>query len=535
MAATVTSLLSLMDSADTETGWSGNSGQQDLEVYVQGGATPASYTWQTNKNSIKTADFTHASGLDASSYTYPHLYFWMRDDVMPFTEDKTTGTVNNSGLMVEVTLSNNATKKWHVAGADTWRGEWKNFMIDLSNTSDLFSSSGTWNLSTNTIDNIEWQTDNSNSGTIRIIDNTWQDVLRVGEGLKATGTSFDFLDISAVDGSLANMYGQLQAQNGVLFAQGKIQIGDGATTTTFNSSGEQITFIDPTTAGLGGGAVGSVHASLYELKATGSGCDCIISGDVIAGSGNAAFKVDFSDGTLNKLEITGNTINNANTILLPGSGASYDISGNTFNECGIIDVNGTKFENNTINSTTETTYGAITMYASTDLASAKNINLNDFGNSYGVYVPAAVTEITLDNFQFDVPDGTGGIYGLYWAATSGELTINTTNGTNLGTAGCTSAGTATFNIAVAASFSLTGLQSNTEVRIYTNDLSTELYGIENGSGTVTYNYTAVNSNCIVQIFAVGYEVIRLTGINFDGTNASIPIQQKEDRWYKNPS
>ena len=122
-----------------------------------------------------------------------------------------------------------------MAGSDTWRGEWKCFILDTGNTSDITASSGTLSLAD--IDIIGFTVDSQNI-SYRNVDNFWNDLCSFGEGLKATGTSFDFGDVADIDATQANQYGILQPTNGVLFCQGKIQIGDGATTTTFTSRAE---------------------------------------------------------------------------------------------------------------------------------------------------------------------------------------------------------------------------------------------------------------------------------------------------------
>ena len=525
MAVTVTTLLHLVDSADTETGWSGNSGEQDLEVYIQGSGTPASYTWQSGKNSIKTADFTHATGVDASSYTYPHLYFWMRDDVFPFSEDKTTGTTNNSGLMVEITLSNNATKKWHIAGANSWRGEWKNFMLDLSNTSDLYSSSGTWDLSANNIDTIEWQVDLSNSGVIRIIDNTWQDVLRVGEGLKATGTAFDMLDISSIDSSLANMYGILQSQNGVLFMQGKLQVGDGATTTTFNSEGEQVIFIDPSSAGLGGASVGSLNPNLYEIKATGSGCDFSVKSSVIVGSGLATFKLDLGDSALNSLTFIGNTITNANAIIMLSDASKTEVTGNSFNSATSISIGACIFNNNVINNSGNITassanfnYNTINNSTATsavtlaDLAYTIKNTYNSSGTGHAVELTALGSgTMSWDNQEsgYASTDGSTGNETIYVNVSSGTLTINVVSGASTPTIRTAGANITVVSGSYDFTFIVNPSITGYEYRIYTVTAigslagASEVQGIETATqDSYTYNYVYTSDQPIaVQIIA----------------------------------
>ena len=175
--------------ADAVTGWSGTSGQLDTEVYKQAVTigSDGAYTYQTGKNSIETCTFTPAANINmTANYTNPHLYWTMRCDVFPFCEDLNTGATN-SGLMIRVTDGSGNYVQWHVAGADTWDGSWRTFVLDLTNTANVHSTSGTLSLAD--VDIISFITDNSNSGNIRIIDNTWVDAVRYGDGIQAESTT----------------------------------------------------------------------------------------------------------------------------------------------------------------------------------------------------------------------------------------------------------------------------------------------------------------------------------------------------------
>ena len=157
---------------------------------------------------------------------------------------------------------------------------------------------------------------------------------------------------------------------------------------------------------------------------------------------NQVFYLDLDDTNLSSLTFTGNTVSGASTSHFKASSTTAIVTGNTFNGCGTINPQGCKFENNTINDTTATTStGSVYIDATATSLVMKNLIFNGYSvnSRYAVYVPAGVTSITMDNWQFDDPNNTSG-YAVYWAGTDGTLTISATNGTNLTTAGCTSAG-----------------------------------------------------------------------------------------------
>ena len=78
---------------------------------------------------------------------------------------------------------------------------------------------------------------------------------------------------------------------------------------------------------------------------------------------------------------------------------------------------------------------------------------------------------------------------------------------------------------------LTGLQPNTEIRVFQAGTTTEIAGIENSGTTFLDDTIAVNSVDIV-VHHVEYEHIRISGAD-TSSNLTLPIQQRFDRGYNN--
>lgn len=328
---TVTKDLIDVSVADTTTGWSGTSGQLDSEAFKQG---VGAYTYQTGKNTLASCTFTPAANINmTASYTSPHLYWTMRCDVFPFTELLNTGATN-SGLMVRVTDGSGNYTQWHIAGKDTWDGSWKNFILDLTNSTNVHSTSGV--LSLTDVDIITWYTDNSNSGTIRIIDNTWLDAVRYGEGLSAnsaTTEDISFQDIADDDFLTANYYGVIQEKDGVLFCQGNLKLGAAATTTNFVSSGETVYFLDR--------IVSTSHYGISGI--VGTATNITITNLVCKTVGSTSAELDFST-SLTSFSMDGCTFINMGTIQF----AAGSVSNTKFTGCGSTDIaNGLTFTSNT--------------------------------------------------------------------------------------------------------------------------------------------------------------------------------------------
>lgn len=88
---------------------------------------------------------------------------------------------------------------------------------------------------------------------------------------------------------------------------------------------------------------------------------------------------------------------------------------------------------------------------------------------------------------------------------------------------------------ISTSLKLTGLQLNTEIRIYRVSDGVELAGIENSSTSFTYNYDWVSDvNINIVIHNVDYNYIYIPNITLTSSGLDIPIQQTVDRWYSNP-
>ncbi|KPK55003.1 MAG: hypothetical protein AMS22_05105 [Thiotrichales bacterium SG8_50] len=305
-------------------------------------------------------------------------------------EVKTTGTTNTSGYHIRLTDGSGNYKEWHIAGSDTWGGEWKCFVLDVNSTTDVYASSGTLSLSD--IDVITWYVDISNSGNIRIIDNQWNDVVRYGTGLTLTGTTFDLADAAAIDESSTYRYGILETKDGVIFCQGKLLIGNGATTTTFQSADETLIFKDRNADGEG-----QVASGFYTLTFSGSGCTATVNRLVCKGAGSTAttrFSVDASD-TNSNVTIDGSTFIRASTC---DFASTSEVTSTSFIDCQQVDPSTSTFELCTFRNYVGTT-GAL-LYPSDD-SNISDLFFYNCDNGVEYDASSDSTTPTFDNFVFD--------------------------------------------------------------------------------------------------------------------------------------
>ena len=108
--------------------------------------------------------------------------------------------------------------------------------------------------------------------------------------------------------------------------------------------------------------------------------------------------------------------------------------------------------------------------------------------------------------------------------TTGTITLPN-SGLIVGTA-TDSAGTTTVS-----TLTLTGLQSNSEVRVYNAGTTTELAGVENSGTSFGANISASSVDIVVH--SLGYEYQKIEGAD-TSANLTLPIQQRVDRNYRNP-
>jgi hypothetical protein len=340
MAATVTALLTdvtLGESGD-DTYWTGSDGYSG-EIYRQGNASQG---WIVSKNANETATFDYYAKASATldmSGTGCHLFITMRCDIAPFIDYVHFGLFSDTAHGAATT----GNKYWTVVDNTTnveWAGEWITIKLDVNSTS-TFSTSGTLDLSA--VDTVGINVDNSNSGNIRSIENTYIDAIRFGTGLKITGTAWDWDDVAADDNLNANKYDIVRKVGpGIFEVNGQLQVGDGATTTTPASSNETLFFKDISTSGIEGGPIGKQASGFYKITVTGSGCTCDFDNMNIIASSNAPFIFDADDTGLPDASINwnGGTVIQCTSFLSDGAQDFLNIG---FYDCGQIDPAGSDF------------------------------------------------------------------------------------------------------------------------------------------------------------------------------------------------
>ncbi len=86
-----------------------------------------------------------------------------------------------------------------------------------------------------------------------------------------------------------------------------------------------------------------------------------------------------------------------------------------------------------------------------------------------------------------------------------------------------------------ATLELTGLKTNSEVRVFRVSDDQELAGIENSGTSFSYQYehTGTDTDIYIVVHALGWLPIRYEGVSLTANGLSIPVQQTIDRQYAN--
>lgn len=355
--------------------------------------------------------------------------------------------------------------------------------------------------------------------------NCFFDISRYGTGIEVRGDTVNpgnFDEIAANDELTTNAWGVFRRiDSGVFGCQGRLDIG---------SATQASSFIDENSTLFFEGNI--VSNDFYRLRTIGNaagtdirfgaklgtGEDAVGSNGVTIQSGRP-FIIDFSD-SLVEHGIYGCTMRGASNGIIFGNNINNESISTTFDQSGQVDISST-FTRSCIFSGTVSASGALVWNPSINIQRS-SFNGNDFAIEY-----------TLDGtFEHNDLTFAGNTNDVNFSGT-GDLIINASGISNTSSFIITGSGTVTINNSVSLTF--TGLQANSEVRIYDADTQTEVDGIENTSGSFTYTYNfEAGAEINYVIFNLQYQPVTAFNFVLPSNNTSLPIQQVFDRVYNNP-
>ena len=580
--AVLTNTPTIITTCESITGWSGDTFILDAGVFVQGSNSVSCAMTNNGVNNIQFATSSAPGGTFA--VTDIHIRFWF---YLEFIGN--ISTLASDGIQVEI-VSDSGTALYTISGRDVYDGGFVQAVIYTGDTPTTGSiPSGTCTAVGLTV--------NTDSKPRNVPSNCYVDAFYYGNGYTVTGGTegdeIDWSHIAALD--LVERYGIVTDIDGIYFLAGDVKIGAGVTTTWFKS-GQKVQFrdtggiasFDPDLFGITfegsgcrgeitGGAIGAAGTQDYLFDVSDSG---IASYSMLGVQFAKANSVLFADGQTISTTVfdycgqvdpststfTGNTFSNyvntttSGAVLFPSD--DTNISDLTFVNCD----NGVEYD-----ASSDSTTPSFRSFTFDDVSgkydvfntsgSGVEIDIVTAGNANS-YNPSGA-EVTFNNFVYhnltNLVNGSEVTYMKFGTAedtgTTGETTASSRNFDDSGKAWSTNqyrgrvliietgadagryyvyANSATqLNLDTA----LTATASTLAYSIQDENDMTEEYHVESVTGNETsygYNY---GGDFLVDIMIqnVNYEEIVLLDTLLVDTDQSIPINQRLDVNYYNPT
>lgn len=470
-----------------------------------------------------------------------HLYIWIFNGTPGVCLVRRLGGVR---IRLGTTTANYA--DWFVDGNDTLlRGGWKRYVLDPRKAPSEIGGAGV------TLSSIRYfGALFATGGTVKAA-NLGIDAIDVGRGLKVWGTADNgWQDILDADmGTPRNRYGIVQEDSGIIFARGEIVFGDGSGTALldFRDTNRVVVWED-FQYNSGTVSMRAISDQLYKLEVVGNSSASgtftdgikVGTGDTARGRAGSLFRTagpSIQAGVwhseIDVLLLYGTNFRGFDGGLRFGLNTAHEFMGGTVDQSGQINPASVAMRNVNFVSTVHEAYSgsALLWNANIDVKNSNFIaHTHASANPHGIEHPQATTG-SYEGLIF-----IGNDYDIEFSAPSGDLLVNAIEGSNPLTYEITGGGSSvTINTPV--TFELTGLQTDSEVRIYTDlgggEAGTELTGVESSGATFEYLYSYGGDQAIVVvIFHMDYLPLRLF-LTLTIDDQSVPVQQNVDRVYEN--
>ena len=221
---------------DTTADWtSSNTQTADAAQFVQGTASISNYV--AAASSQRWWAFTSV----ATNITNKSIYFWFALGKVSFLNTKGAAS---GGLILTVESTAGNTGTWRIAGSDTLPHN--GFICHAVDTTVAFDGGTVGSVNKESITKITITANGTFPGKAYL----WVDALRLGTKLSITGgtsgSPASFSDFVTSEENVNNRYGILERINGVVFVQGKLEIGTTTQSqpTYFSDTSQVVVFKD---------------------------------------------------------------------------------------------------------------------------------------------------------------------------------------------------------------------------------------------------------------------------------------------------
>jgi hypothetical protein len=480
MAVTITDRRSIVDEADTTTGWTGAGFGTTTSDIAEGGAAVAASLAATTGQVY----YTNTTPVDLSNTL---VYVWVFNNALQNTwTDGPTSLLIGDGTN-QIAFHQGGSDRRIFAHSDG-PVSWQSAVIDgsiantLTEVTAIAGSLASLNLASIADFGGHFIT---NSKALGGGYNVAVDIIRIGnDGLRVTGGNTTdrgtFLEIAQADRSTANQagHGAFRETSPISFGvQSPLTFGDlnNATESQFSDSGVTVVYEDRDIAD------NKYYLNIEGNTSTTNYFNLVSSTVASAGPG---VSIQANSGGINTLNIDGVTFSqllNPITFSNLADATGHTISGCSFNSCGKIDPGNTTFQDNSMTGSTDTT-GAILLDAD---GSAKwtnlNFTMNTINGGHAIEITAAGT-YTFTGFTYTGYGANGTANSVILNNSNAAVTINLTGGdtptvNNLGTG-------ATTTLVSSATMNVTNMHTESEIRIVDTTNNVIVDGVESVNGAV---------------------------------------------------
>lgn len=459
-------------------------------------------------------------------------------------------TKANGGVTIRVTGAT-ATDwaEFNIAGSDDYPpafdGGWVQFVVDID---ELLANPSATNGTPPTVGNIQRFGITFITATVmpRMADNCWvggffrlpaNTPAIIVEGRDGGTTDWNLASMAAVAGV------QLSAvlkpgPGGSYVCRGPIQFGINDTTTHGFSETNKTLLWDSQQVMLDGfyglsalGNSGGTTRVNFGIKSgTGNAATGAQGGSIQAESTAARWFMDFDDPNIDDIGFWGCSLIHGEDFQLDD--AAVDIASTLFIDCNSATVSGAKLVRCSV--IDPNTADGVAFMITDDMADIAFSSF-EFSDGHAIEINSATptTQTNVGNLFSGFTNTVNSTDAAILNSAAGALTISSSDGSDLQTNSYRNTGGGSVTVQNNVSVTFDGLQTNTEVRIYTAGTSTELDGIENSGTSFTSSLAAATSVDYV-LHSEIYEYIRVEGFTWPSSTTTIPIQQKIDRNYSNP-
>lgn len=512
--------------AESTTNWSGDSFALENEILVQGSNSVAVIQTASGVN-----DVIYSGSWNMAN---THVRVYINSNISANMALESAG-----GLEVRLGDGTN-TAVWTVGGKDTYAGGWKDFFVDVEST----PTSGSVN--TASVTSVTFRINTVSKP--RNATNGWYDNWRFGNGLEINSTTteaINFADVATEDALTANQYDIIQDTDGVLFAKGKLTLGNSAGSKNCNlvSLNETIFFVDEVVSSTLYGIVGTEGTGATDIGITGLVCKTV---------GTSGAELDFS-ATVTSFVMDGCTfINTGSATFNTGT-----VDNTKFNGCGTTSIatgqiftKDTWIDSDQITLNTTATIDQCTVdgtSATSAVLCTTTSGITDCTFTFGT-AGHAVECTTAGTYSWsgnkdtgytgtrgtNLVASTGSTDAMFYNNSGGLITLNVANGADSpsvrNAAGSTTQVNATFTL------TMTDLIETTRVVIVNSITRVVLSDqVVSATGTLTYNHSGGEEVDIMPThFDYKIDASSIYDLTLDNANQSIKFAQSDDLFSLNP-